>query len=64
MVPTEALAALDEAAEAIERLLDAGIELDFVQPRFSRRLRVLVRDADGRAIAEVGLLDALELLSA
>ena len=66
-LPAEALAVLDAAAGTVDCLLDAGIELHFTQPRFSRpqrRVRVVMRDAEGRTLAQLGLVEALDLLSA
>ena len=66
-VPAEALAALDAAAGAVDRLLEAGTELHFIQSRFSRserRVRVVMRDAEGSTLTELELVEALELLSA
>jgi hypothetical protein len=65
-LPQEALDILDAAAGAADRLAADGYELHFATARFRTRpkVRALLRDRHGRTVGEVGLLDALELISA
>jgi hypothetical protein len=65
-VPAEALAALDAAAANIEALDEAGAQMHFIRSRFgrTRNVRILLRDEQGRTIGELGLMEALDLLSA
>jgi hypothetical protein len=66
-VPTEALAALDAAAGAVERLAAQGLEVHFSRPRFGRGrcpVRAQLRDEQSNTLEELSLLEAIELLSA
>lgn len=63
-IPEEALDALDAAADRVDRLSASGLEIHFERKRFGRRLRAFVRDEDGQTLAELGLQEALDVISA
>jgi hypothetical protein len=61
--PVEALDAVAAAALCAEHLAATGLELHFERDQATGRMTAYVRDADGRVVRSVSLLEALDLLS-
>jgi hypothetical protein len=60
-LPAEVVDQLHVAAQLVDELLEAGVELRFDAPGEGARMRAILVDTEGNEIREVALRDVVEL---